>query len=57
MSENKKKGVVNSRGETHDVKGLYIADASIFPNSPGVNPQETIMALGCYIADGIAEVL
>jgi choline dehydrogenase-like flavoprotein len=57
MSERKGQGVVNSRGETHDVKGLYISDGSIFPNSPGVNPQLTIMALGTYIADRIAETI
>jgi choline dehydrogenase-like flavoprotein len=55
MSENKKRGVVNSYGETHDVKGLFIADASIFPNSPGVNPQVTIMALSSHIADHISQ--
>lgn len=55
MSELKGKGVVNSYGETHDVKNLFIADASIFPNSPGVNPQVTIMALAHFIADGISQ--
>ena len=57
MSEDKKRGVVNSRGETHDVKGLYIADGSIFPNAPGVNPQVSIMALGAYIGAGAAEAI
>jgi choline dehydrogenase-like flavoprotein len=57
MSEDKKRGVVNSVGETHDVKNLFIADASIFPNSPGVNPQVTIMALSAHIADHIGEVV
>jgi choline dehydrogenase-like flavoprotein len=57
MSEDKKRGVVNSYGETHDVKNLYIADASIFPNSPGVNPQVTIMALALHVADHIKEVI
>ncbi|HUT54504.1 MAG TPA: GMC family oxidoreductase [bacterium] len=55
MSEDQKRGVVNSYGETHDVKNLFIADASIFPNSPGVNPQVTIMALASHIADHISE--
>ena len=55
MSENKKRGVVNSYGETHDVKNLHIADASIFPNSPGVNPQETIMALATHIGEHISQ--
>lgn len=57
MSEDKKRGVVNSYGETHDVSRLFIADASIFPNSPGVNPQVTIVTLAAHIADHINEVL
>jgi len=57
MSEDPKRGVVNSRGETHDVKGLWIADGSIFPNAPGVNPQVTIMAMASHIADNIKDAL
>lgn len=57
MSGDRRKGVVDSWGQTHDVKGLYIADASVFPNSPGVNPQETIMALGSRTGDRIIQEL
>jgi len=57
MSEVPGKGVVNSFGETHDVKRLFIADASIFPNSPGVNPQETIMAFGDLVGSDLALML
>jgi choline dehydrogenase-like flavoprotein len=57
MSEDKKRGVVNSYGETHDVKNLHIADASILPNSPGVNPQETIMALATHIGEHISQMI
>jgi choline dehydrogenase-like flavoprotein len=45
--------VVSPTGETHDVKGLYIADASIFPSSILVNPQMTVYALATHIAEGI----
>lgn len=45
--------VVNSRGETHDVAGLYVADASLFPTSTIVNPQVTVYALANWIADGM----
>ncbi|HET7230330.1 MAG TPA: GMC family oxidoreductase [Longimicrobium sp.] len=41
-------------GERHGVPGLYVADGSILPTAPGVNPQETIMALATVIADRIA---
>ena len=53
MSEQPGQGVVNSHGECHDVKNLFIADASVFPNAPGVNPQVTIMALAAHFADFI----
>jgi len=45
--------VVSPSGETHDVKRLYIADASILPTSIGYNPSETVYALSSYIADQI----
>ncbi len=57
MSEDRKKGVVDSRGETHDVKGLWIADGSIFPDAPGVNPQVTIMAMASHIAGEVEKSL
>ncbi len=57
MSEIPGQGVVNSFGECHEVESLFIADGSIFPNSPGVNPQETIMALAQHVANHIAEVI
>lgn len=55
MSANPKRGVVNVHGECHSVKGLFVADASVFPTSIGVNPQVTIMALANRTADYIAE--
>ncbi|MFO8058895.1 MAG: GMC family oxidoreductase [bacterium] len=57
MSPDRKKGVVDNRGESHDVKGLWIADGSIFPNAPGVNPQVTIMAMASLIAGQVEESL
>ncbi len=54
MSEAPGKGVVDSHGQSHDVKNLFIADASVFPNAPGVNPQVTIMALASHFAGFVA---
>lgn len=51
MGEDPKRSVVNPYGETHDVKGLYVADASLFPTSILVNPQITVYGLSNYIAD------
>ncbi|KAB2969233.1 GMC family oxidoreductase [Zoogloea sp.] len=45
--------VVNPRGETHDVKNLYVMDASLLPTSIGYNPSETVYALATYISDQI----
>jgi choline dehydrogenase-like flavoprotein len=42
-------------GERHGVPGLYVADGSLLPTAPGVNPQETIMALATVVAERIAE--
>lgn len=36
MSSSPKTGVCSPKGETHEVKGLYVADASLFPTSSGV---------------------
>ncbi len=47
-----KTSVTSPTGETHDVKGLYLADSSIFPSSLGVNPQWTIMSAAISIARG-----
>jgi len=41
-------------GMVYGVPGLYVADASLFPTSPRVNPQLTIMALATRIAGGLA---
>ena len=52
-----KRDVVDARGRSWDVDGLYIADSSILPTSLGVNPCYTVYALGRYIAQGIVEDL
>jgi choline dehydrogenase-like flavoprotein len=41
-------------GERHGVPGLYVVDGSILPTAPGVNPQETIMALASVLAARIS---
>ena len=45
MGEDPSKSVVNSLCESHDVKDLYIADASLIPSVIDINPSLTIMAL------------
>ena len=53
MGADPAKSVVNPWGETHDVKRLFVADASLFPTSILVNPQESVYAMSHYIADYI----
>jgi choline dehydrogenase-like flavoprotein len=45
--------VTDSHGQVHGVPGLFVADSSLFPNSLGINPYLTIMAL----ADRVAEYI
>jgi choline dehydrogenase-like flavoprotein len=44
----------NPNGERWDAPGLFVADGSLLPTAPGVNPQETIMALASVVAQRIA---
>jgi choline dehydrogenase-like flavoprotein len=50
-----RRDVVDSRGRSWDVEGLYVADASILPTSLGVNPCYTVYALGRYIGHQLME--
>lgn len=45
--------VIAPNGEAHGLKGLYIADSSVFPTSLGVNPQFTTMAMSTILGHGI----
>jgi choline dehydrogenase-like flavoprotein len=42
--------VVDGEGQAHAARGLYVADASLFPNASGVNPMVTIAALAYHVA-------
>jgi choline dehydrogenase-like flavoprotein len=45
MGEDQSKCAVDSFGQVHGFKNLFVADASILCSAPGVNPQGTLMAL------------
>jgi choline dehydrogenase-like flavoprotein len=45
MGEDQSKSAVNSFGQVHGHKNLFVSDASILCSAPGVNPQGTLMAL------------
>lgn len=42
MSSNIKDGPIQSTGESYECKNLYVADASLFPTSLGINPMITV---------------
>jgi choline dehydrogenase-like flavoprotein len=46
--------VCDERGAVRGVGGLYVADASLFPASSGVNPMLTIMAIATLVGEGWA---
>jgi len=50
-------GVLDRDGRAHGLPGLWIADASIFPSSLGVNPQLSTMALGTWIGRKVAQAV
>jgi choline dehydrogenase-like flavoprotein len=53
MGADPEASVVSPTGELHRVRGLFVADASLFPTSILVNPQMTVYALAGLIAEGL----
>lgn len=57
MAVNSKDGPTKPTGELHDVDNLYVADASVFPTSLGINPMITIEAIAHMTAKNIVKRL
>jgi choline dehydrogenase-like flavoprotein len=53
MGSGARDAVCDENGQVFGTKGLYVADASLFPASSGVNPMITIMALAHVVAERI----
>ena len=49
-----RQGACAPDGSVHGAKDLFVADASLFPTSVGVNPMMTIIAFAKQISHGIA---
>lgn len=48
MSEDPRKGMLDSRGEIHGVRNAIVCDSSAFPTSCGANPMIAIMTMARY---------
>jgi choline dehydrogenase-like flavoprotein len=53
MGRDAKTAVCDENGQVFGVKNLFVADASAFPASSGVNPTITVMALAACVAGAI----
>ncbi|MEZ4227298.1 MAG: GMC family oxidoreductase [Polyangiaceae bacterium] len=49
MGDDPKRAVVDSRGQHHQVRGLYVVDGSVFPTSIGGPPQIPIYTLSKHL--------
>ena len=54
MSAKPRDGVVNSYGQTHDVKNLFVSDGSVFTSGGAENPTLTIVTLAIRQAEHMA---
>ena len=50
MGTDRTRSVVDARGRVWGYENVFVADASLFPQSSGVNPMLTIMALARRVA-------
>ncbi|KFY10153.1 hypothetical protein V492_05166 [Pseudogymnoascus sp. VKM F-4246] len=57
MSATEGMGVVDPEGRVWETKGLYVADASVFPSASGVNPMITNLAISDIISRRVASAL
>jgi len=55
MGNDPKTSVVDKNNRAHDVKNLFVVDASFFPSSAAVNPGLTIAAQALRVADHIVQ--
>ena len=54
VGSERSRSVCDPDGAVYGLKGAFVADASLFPASSGVNPMITIMALARHVGRGMA---
>jgi choline dehydrogenase-like flavoprotein len=57
MGTDPKRSAVDCSGRLYGTEGLYVMDASVFPDVLGVNPQITVMSLSLLLAQSLGEEL
>jgi choline dehydrogenase-like flavoprotein len=57
MGSTPKLGAVNTKGQSWEADGLFVADASLFPSASGVNPMVTNMAISEWVSRGLVKGL
>ncbi len=57
MGEDPKKSVVGMDHRVHGTDNLYVADPSVFPTAPSVDPSLTIMGFSCLAAEHVKRAL
>jgi choline dehydrogenase-like flavoprotein len=57
MGADSRRAAVDPDGRVYGWDNLFVADASVFPTSLGVNPQVSTMAIGLTVGEAIAEQL
>lgn len=57
MDADPARGVADASGAVHGYERLFVADASLFPSSIGVNPMMTVIAMAARVARGLGERL
>ena len=55
MGDDPSRSVVDRNGESHEVRRLFVGDASLIPRTLSVNPSLTIMALATRLAEHLDE--
>jgi len=55
MGADPRTSVCDEHGAVRGIGGLFVADASLFPASSGVNPMITVMALATIVGEGLAD--
>jgi choline dehydrogenase-like flavoprotein len=54
MGASSARAATDPEGQLYGVRGVVVCDGSLLPTAPGVNPQETIMALATVVAERLA---